>query len=87
MSDMHDNLVDPMSKVLVIYYQETLSLISHQDHRMTLNDNSNSDLVTISLCIYDDMVPPSLLEEIGLVVVEVTTLLEGYVHVAVLFGA
>ena len=84
---MHDNLVDPISRVLVIYYQETLPLISHKDHRMTLNDHSNSDLLTVSLCIYDDMVPPSLLEETGLVVVEVTTLLEGYVHVAILFGA
>ena len=84
---MHDILVDPISRVLVIYYQETLPLISHQDHKMTLNDHSNSDLVTIFLCIYDDMVPPSLLEETGLVVVEVTTLLEGYVHVAISFGA
>ena len=45
-----------------------------------------SDLVTISLSTYDDMIPTSLLEETELVAVEVTTLLDRYLHIAVLFA-
>ena len=55
-------------------------------HSRTFNSRNSSELVTIYLCTYDDMVP-SLLEETDLIVVEVTTLLDEYVHVAVLFVA
>ena len=41
-----------------------------------------SDLVTISLSTYDDMIPTFLLEETELVVVEGTTLLDRYLHIA-----
>ena len=47
--------------------------------------NNLSDLVTISLSTYD-IVAPSLLEETELVVVEVTTSLDRYVHIAVLLA-
>ena len=46
-----------------------------------------SDLVTISLSTYDDMISTFLLEETELVPVEVTTLLDRYLHIAVLFAA
>ena len=49
--------------------------------------NNLSDLVTISLSTYDDIVAPSLLEGTELVVVEVTTSLDRYVHIAVLLAA